>query len=82
MGATRAEVKYTGCPHFPGETSGKSNTNIIVLLLRAQRLSAERIKDAVKDMVVNCLRPGAEESIYICYLVALSCLSFLNSQHG
>lgn len=50
-----AEVKYTGCPHFPGETSGKSYTNIIVCYW-GTKTEGSCIKDSFKDMVVNCLQ--------------------------
>lgn len=49
-------VKYRGCPHFPGETSGKSNTNTIV----RRRDTSWGIKDSLKDMAVNCLGPNTK----------------------
>lgn len=42
-------VKYRGCPHLPGETSGKSNTNTIV----RRRRTRWCIKDSLKDMAVD-----------------------------
>lgn len=58
-----AEVKYTGCPHLPGETSGKSYTNIIVCYW-ATKTRGYIIKGSFKDMEVNCLRPNTNSETW------------------